>query len=224
MDRITLTQQNRLFWLGRYAERVYRSTEFMMDVYDSLIDRTNDLDYRGICSELGIPCDYEDSRDFCVRYLFDASAPGSVRSAAEMMLGNGMELRSTLKSRTLAYLQMAISALNLGENSDSPCVALQWVLDDIMAFRGSFDDSVAEEYTRNTLKAGKQIERLSLILRTGERLDAVNEELNLLLFRVRRSDLKLDAPSLDVILARTNGDLSVGNDVLLQSVESLVQV
>ena len=38
MDTVTLSKQNRLFWLGRYAERVYTTTQYMMKQYDRLID------------------------------------------------------------------------------------------------------------------------------------------------------------------------------------------
>ena len=30
MGTVTLSKQNRLFWLGRYAERVYTTTQYMM--------------------------------------------------------------------------------------------------------------------------------------------------------------------------------------------------
>ena len=30
MDTVTLSKQNRLFWLGRYVERVYTTTQYMM--------------------------------------------------------------------------------------------------------------------------------------------------------------------------------------------------
>ena len=38
MGPVTLSKQNRLFWLGRYAERVYTTIQVLMQDYDSLID------------------------------------------------------------------------------------------------------------------------------------------------------------------------------------------
>lgn len=156
MDTVTLSKQNRLFWLGRYAERVYTTTQYMMKQYDRLIDGKT-VDYQTFCAKMGIPCDYKDGDDFCRRYFFDTLSPCSIQSSVEAMLGNGMVLRETITSATLAYLQMAHSAMDLASRSDSPGVELQWVLDDIMAFRGSFDDSVEVE------TAHRQQRRLRLL-------------------------------------------------------------
>ena len=60
-----------------------------------------------------------------------------------------MVLRESITTPTLAYLQMAYNALQLAAKSDAPMVELQWVLDDIMAFRGSFDDAIDIESMRN---------------------------------------------------------------------------
>ena len=38
MDSITLSKQNRLFWLGRYSERVYTTLQFLLGQYDRYID------------------------------------------------------------------------------------------------------------------------------------------------------------------------------------------
>ena len=156
MDTVTLSKQNRLFWLGRYAERVYTTTQYMMKQYDRLIDGGT-VDYGTFCQKMGIPCAYDSGDDFCRRYLFDSTSPYSVQSGVEAMLGNGMVLRETITSPTLAYLQMAHTAMDLAAHSEAPSVELQWVLDDIMAFRGSFDDSVEVE------TAHRQQRRLRLL-------------------------------------------------------------
>ena len=129
MDTVTLSKQNRLFWLGRYAERVYTTTQYMMKQYDRLIDGET-VDYETFCQKMGIPCAYDSGDDFCRRYLFDSTSPYSVQSGVEAMLGNGMVLRETITSPTLAYLQMAYTAMELAAHSEAPSVELQWVLDD----------------------------------------------------------------------------------------------
>ena len=43
MDFISLSKTNRLFWLGRYYERVSLSIRHMMGAYDAMID-TNTFD------------------------------------------------------------------------------------------------------------------------------------------------------------------------------------
>lgn len=220
MDTISLSKQNRLFWLGRYSERVYGTIRYGMQVYDRLIDGTQ-VDYQGFCRKMGIPCDYENSEDFCRRYLFDGQNPYSVRAAVDAMLGNGMVLRETITSPTLAYLQMAQGAMDLASKSDSPGVELQWVLDDIMAFRGSFDDSVEEEFARNITKTGGMVERISMMLRLGLQPQRLERELRKLLNRLYKTDLTPNPQALEVITRRALEGAPVDEATLLASVEGL---
>ena len=88
---------------------------------------------------------------------------------AEQMLGNGMVLRETIGSSTLAYLQMAVYTLDEGAEDEVIGLKLLQVLDNIMAFRGCYDDFIAEDAVRNTIKCGASVERLSYTLRTGLR-------------------------------------------------------
>ena len=224
MDTVTLSKQNRLFWLGRYAERVYTTTQYMMKQYDRLIDGET-VDYETFCQKMGIPCAYDSGDDFCRRYLFDSTSPYSVQSGVEAMLGNGMVLRETITSPTLAYLQMAHSAMELAARSEAPGVELQWVLDDIMAFRGSFDDSVDAEAARNITKSGSSVERVSLMLRLGTVEDEVLcRELQKLLNRLYKTDLTADPGALEVVTQKAMGGGEVDRCRLLASVEGLLLV
>ena len=223
MDTVTLSKQNRLFWLGRYAERVYTTTQYMMKQYDHLIDGGT-VDYGTFCQKMGIPCAYDSGDDFCRRYLFDSTSPYSVQSGVEAMLGNGMVLRETITSPTLAYLQMAHSAMELAARSEAPGVELQWVLDDIMAFRGSFDDSVEVEAARNITKVGALVERISLMLRLGWQAERLDLELQKLLNRLYKTDLPPEKDALEVIARRTVQGEQVDSVTLLHSVEGLFRV
>ena len=220
MDTVTLSKQNRLFWLGRYAERVYTTTQYMMKQYDRLIDGES-VDYASFCETMGIPCFYESGNDFCRRYLFDGLSTYSVRSSVEAMLGNGMVLRETITSPTLAYLQMARNAMVLAENSESPVVELQWVMDDIMAFRGSFDDSVETEEARNITKAGGMVEHISLMLRLGWQTERLDRELQKLLNRLYKTSLPVNQTALDTIMCKAVYREAVDRPELLRSVEGL---
>lgn len=223
MGTVTLSKQNRLFWLGRYSERVYSTVQFMLDQYDRLIDGGS-VDYARFCRDMGIPCRYESGEDFCRRYLFDADDPYSIQSSVEAMLGNGMVLRETISTPTLAYLQMAQSAMELAARSEGPSVQLQWVLDDIMAFRGSFDDSVEAEQARNIVKSGGMVERISLMLRLNWRLDRLDQELRKLLNRLYKTDLPVDDAALDAVSRRAVNGEAVESLLLLRSVEGLFRV
>ena len=223
MDTVTLSKQNRLFWLGRYSERVYATTRHMMKQIDLLIDG-RPVAYQDYCARLGIPCIYTSDEDFCRRYLFDAGDPNSVMSAAEAMLGNGMVLRETLTSQTLAYLEMAHSAMEMAGRSEAPVVELQWVLDDLMAFRGSFDDTVEAESARNITKSGGMVERLSLMIRLGAPADRTMRELRKLLNRLYKTDLTPDAVALAVVEGRAVEEKAVPDAQLLTAVEGLFRL
>lgn len=226
MGTLSLSKTNRLYWLGRYHERVFTTLQFMLDCYDRMIDGAP-VDYVGYCSRLGIPCAYTDAEDFVRRYLFDPDDPNSVRAAAEQMLGNGMVLRETISSPTLSYLQMAVSAMNLAAESSSPSVELQWVLDDIMAFRGSFDDYIDDENTRNIIKCGASVERISLFLRLNFRRRTLIKELHKLLNRLYKTKLPTNPDALDVLqdYVLNNGDEPRrGETELIYAVEHLFAV
>lgn len=223
MGTFSLSQQNRLFWLGRYSERVYTTVSFMLEQYDRQIDG-GAVDYQRFCKNMGIPCIYESGEDFCRRYLFDGGDPCSIQSSVEAMLGNGMVLRETISTPTLAYLQMAHSAMNLAAHSDGPSVELQWVLDDVMAFRGSMDDAVDSEQTRNIVKSGSMVERISLMLRLSFHLDRLDQELRKLLNRLYKTGLPVNREAVDVMTKQAMEGGEVERLELLRAAESLFQV
>lgn len=223
MGPVTLSKQNRLFWLGRYAERVYMTVQFLMNTYDTLLDGAA-VDYADFCRRLGVENVYRDAGDFCRRFLFDSSQICSVRATMEALLGNGMVLRETISSPTLAYLQMAESAMEMASRSEAPAVELQWVLDDIMAFRGSFDEAVDHEGVRNITKTGGTLERLSLMLRLDWQPEQLRHEMCKLLNRLYKTDLTTNPEALETITAYALEDQDVEKMKLLQSVEGLFVV
>ena len=223
MGPVTLSKQNRLFWLGRYAERVYMTVQFLMQAYDTLLDSTA-VDYADFCHRLGVENVYRDAGDFCRRYLFDGSQPCSAQASMEALLGNGMVLRETITTPTLAYLQMAESAMQMASRSEAPAVELQWVLDDIMAFRGSFDEAVDHEVVRNITKTGGTVERLSLMLRLDWQSDRLRQEMRKLLNRLYKTDLATQPQALQTITAYALEDQEVEAPELLRSVEGLFVV
>ena len=223
MDSITLSKQNRLFWLGRYSERVYTAVQILMSQMDRLLDG-GEVDYPDFCHRLGIPCPYQSAEDFVCTYLFSPEDPNSVRTSADLMLGNGMVLRETISTPTLAYLQMAQTAMELAAKSASPTVELQWVLDDIMAFRGSFDDSVETESARNITKAGVSVERLRLMLRLDWQPERLEGELRKLLNRLYKTDLPTHIAAREVVAQQAMGEGAAQRQDLLESVEGLFLV
>ena len=220
MGPVTLSKQNRLYWLGRYAERVYMTVQLMMKEYDSLLDGTG-FAYADFCRRLGAENVYANAEDFCRRYLFDENQPCSAKASMDALLGNGMVLRETISSPTLSYLQMAESAMEMASRSEAPAVELQWVLDDIMAFYGSFDGSVEVENARNITKTGGLVERLSLMLRLDLQPEKVEPELQKLVNRLYKTDLTPQPGPLAVIEKQALEDQPAEPAALLAAVEGL---
>ena len=191
---------------------------------------TNSFDYEGYCRQQGIPNIYQDVEDFFQRYIFDMENPDSIRYAAEQMLGNGMVLRESIGSSTLAYLQMAVYALDEGAGGEATGLQMLEVLDNIMAFRGSYDDFIADDNVRNIIKCGASVECISFALRTGYREENVPEELRKFIKRITRTKLQTSALALQSILRQEriydgkNTDDVLSKDDFLQAVENLFLV
>ena len=98
---------DRLFWLGRYSERVYTTLKLFSLSFDSLIEQSVD-DHRAFCESLEIPDIYRDKEDFIARYPFGLDDPNSIISNLYRAYDNAIELREEIGSETLSFIQMAI--------------------------------------------------------------------------------------------------------------------
>ncbi len=119
---------------------------------------------------------------------------------------------------------MAHNAMELASQSDGAGIQLQWVLDDIMAFRGSMDDAVENEKARNIVKAGELVERVSLMIRLGWHLENLDRELRKLMSRLYKTHLTTDEAALDVLTGKVIDKKEPELSLLLTSIENLFQV
>ena len=92
MDTYSVSKVNRLFWLGRYSERVLTMTQIMMKNYDTMIDGGG-IGYQKICVAMGIPDHYGSERSFVSSFLFDPADGSGVAASVQHMLDNAMLLR-----------------------------------------------------------------------------------------------------------------------------------
>lgn len=222
MGTITLSKANRLFWLGRYLERVYTSLKASRPLFEADTDGQEE-NYAGYCEKLGLPNDYQSTANFIRRYYFDSDNPYSIVTALGHAYDNAVVLRETLTTETLAYIQMAVSAMQLAASSTGPGVGLQWVLDDIMAFRGSCEEKIDEEVSRNIIKTGASLERVDLYLRLGYDSALCEREFSRLFNRLYKAQLNTDQTKLnflvDAILDKTT-EMPFRSD-LLKAVDGL---
>lgn len=199
MGIISLNKASRLYWLGRYTERVYTGLKTVKPIYDASVDG-READFAHYCRCLGIPCGYTDTADFCKRYFFDTNNPNSLAASLVYAHDNAIVLRDTLTTDTLAYILMAMSAMDKAAKSDTPGVQLQWVLDDIMAFRGSCEENIYDEDVRSMIKLGASVERVDLCLRLGVEPEKTRREFERLFNRLYKTQLTPDRQNLDLLV------------------------
>ncbi|MCI8663134.1 MAG: alpha-E domain-containing protein [Hungatella sp.] len=176
MGIISIEKADRLFWLGRYAERVLTTLVAFFDFYDEMIDG-DEKAYRIYCKKIAIPDVYKSKEDFQQKYLFDGQNPDSVISNMERAFDNAVVIRGELGTYTLSYIQMALDVLKgEGGKADAPAYDLQQVIDYLNAFWGCMDDQTEDEECRNIIKCGKYLERLDLYMRLGYSAKAIDKE------------------------------------------------
>lgn len=198
MGIISLEQADRLYWLGRYTERVYTTLNIFAKKYDDLIDGLAD-GYTSFCKSIDIPNVYQSREDFMSNYPFDANNPDSIISNLNRAYDNAIVLRESIGSETLAFIQLAIYEMNRAAVSKAPVVELQKVNDNLLAFYGTVDDQIDSENVRNIIKAGKRIERIDMYARLGVARSELEREVDRMIPRVERSGLNYDPEKLEYI-------------------------
>ncbi|MDO5156565.1 MAG: alpha-E domain-containing protein [Eubacteriales bacterium] len=191
MGIISVEQADRLYWLGRYTERVYTTLNIFSKSFDHLIDGMVDS-YVGFCESIDIPNIYADKEDFVNSYPFDVNNTDSIISNLNRAYDNAIMLRESIGSETLAFIQLAIYDMNKAAKSKAPMIELQKVNDNLLAFYGTVDDQIDSENVRNIIKAGKRIERIDMYARLGVSKEELTREVFRMIPRVERSGLDYD--------------------------------
>lgn len=205
MGIISEEQADRLYWLGRYAERVYTTLKIYSESFDTMIDKFDD-NYMEFCKEVDIPNIYSGKEDFNERYPFDPENSDSIISNLNRAYDNAIVLRESIGSECLAYIQLAIYEMNRASKSKAPLIELQKVNDNLLAFYGTVDDQIDSENIRNILKAGKRIERIDLYARLGASRKEIKREIIRMIPRVKKSGLDYDAYKLRAIEEEIEAD------------------
>ena len=195
MGTVTLGKLDSLYWLGRYIERVYQSISMYKTTYDKLIDRDSKF-FETECEKMGIANTFESAQDFAWRIAFDTEHPLSIITNLYRAYDNAMIMRDEITSETLAYIHLALAEMKRGKKSDAPLMELQNVEDLIFAFWGCLDDKVDDQGVRNTVKAGKGIERLDILLRRGAGREDLVREINRLMSRIDTTELPCNRKAL----------------------------
>ena len=205
MGIISVENSDRLFWLGRYSERVYTSTRLFADSFDKMIDM--DLEnYAVFCAQLDIPNIYCSKEDFCRRYIHDEQDPNSIYSNLMRAYDNAIVLRNEIGSEPIAYIQLCVYDMKRNRTASAPIVGLQKIVDNILAFWGIVDDMIENENIRNIIKTGKRIERLDLYGRLQADRESISREIHRLAGRITKTNLHYDTAKLDKLCGMAEQD------------------
>jgi hypothetical protein len=168
MDIISVDHSSNLFWLGRYAERVYTTLFTFFDYYDKMLDKDKGC-YRTFLEKLEIEDKYGGSDSFVRGYFYndgvDEPDDFSVDAAFRSAYDNALVLRHVIGSESLAYIHLAVDAFHYSRDASNLRLALMPALDYLLAFWGSIDDKLANGEAGNIIKCGKFVERLDLYFR-----------------------------------------------------------
>lgn len=219
---LSVEHSDQLYWLGRYSERVYTTLRYFAERFDSLIEVKNE-DYDEFCRRQDIPDIYTSKEDFISRYCFDENDPNSIYANLLRAYDNAIVLREEIGSETLAYIQLAVYAMNKAKVSDAPLVQLQKVVDNIVAFWGMADDDIDSGRVRSMIKLGKRVERIDLYARMKEDPAELKREMKRLNLRIERTGINYNAMK----LAHLNYMVEMENisyDLVVEEIESLFDV
>ena len=103
---------NHLFWLGRYAERVYTTLALLRSSRDGETDGN-----RGAVAccfaRLGCPLEYGCTEEQAIlRFLYDPELAGSLRQSLESAYENSIVLREDLSTESLSYIYLCRKHIN----------------------------------------------------------------------------------------------------------------
>ncbi|MFI3206029.1 MAG: alpha-E domain-containing protein [Clostridia bacterium] len=220
MGIISIEHSDRLFWLGRYTERVYTTLLLFANSYDIMIDADVD-NYIEFCKKLDIPNIYTSDNNFVMHYCFDKEDTNSIYCNLIRAYDNAIVLREEISSDALSYIQLAIYEMEKAKVSKAPLMALQKVIDVLMAFWGMIDDKTDNKNARNIIKTGKHIERLSLYGRLHSSDDEISREVNRLLGRIQQTKLVYQKKELEKIYILANAK-EMDYYSIVQKVEHLI--
>ena len=220
MGIISVENTDRLYWLGRYTERVYSTIKIFESRFDSMIDVT-EQEYQDFCRSQDIPNVYRSRDDFARKYCFSLKDENSIFSNLMRAYDNAIVLREEIGSDTLSYIQLAVYAMNQAALSKAPLIGLQKVTDNLVAFWGMADDDIDESQIRNMIYVGKLVERIDLYARLKEKPEKLRRATRRLVNRIDKSTMRYNPKT----LAHVNYLVQLEEppyDTLIESIEDLV--
>lgn len=165
MSSISPAKANHLFWLGRYAERLFAQLHFLRRYYDLCLDEGREDALQIYCRKLSLVSCPADRETFLYQHLFE-NTPGSLLYCLECLNDNSIVLREELTTASISYVNLCMATLNhCRHKHDINIVRLQPVTDYILAFWGSVFQHVTNIATLDMLFIGKHVEYIDMYSR-----------------------------------------------------------
>lgn len=166
---------NRLYWLGRYAERVYLNLHLLRRTHDLMIDGEAH-DYEKYYENLGAVNNYPDNESAKIGFMYDINNPNSIISGIEAANDNAIVLRNDIMSETLSYVQMSLEHIRReAQKKGSNITDLQCITDWMLAFWGSIEERVYSEQVKFFLQIGKLVEHIDMNIRFDYKFYRIEE-------------------------------------------------
>ena len=171
---------NRLFWLGRYQERVYMTLHLLRQCYDRMIDG-DAKDYEEFWQKLDSTSSYDTPEAFRLGMMYDENNPCSIISELNFAKDNAILLREDILSETLSYIEMSIAHMNKCKAaSESNITQLQPITDWSLSFWGSIFQRINNFKIISLIVIGRNVEYMDMLIRFGypfERIQIAYEEI-----------------------------------------------
>ncbi len=164
-NAISAAKANRLYWLGRYTERVYISLHLLRRYYDKMID-SEGKEYEEFYQKLDGSNPYPDTESFRLGYMYDDKNPCSIISGLTAANDNAIVLREEIMSETLSYIQLSLCHIQqMAKEKDANITNLQCITDYLLAFWGSADERISNPRVSNIMHIGKGVENIDMHIR-----------------------------------------------------------
>lgn len=159
---------NRLYWLGRYAERGYLFLHLMRKAYDEVLDvpvgetpvYSDFLRKLDVYVEGSLDTSYQ-----IMDQLYNPDTVTSLRSIVELMMDNAIVLRNDIRTESFSYIEICCDLIRAKSASrDTNITNLQPITDALLAFWGSIQERVYGQ-ARTFLMLGKLIEHIDMNVR-----------------------------------------------------------
>lgn len=173
---ISAANANRLYWLGRYEERVYMTLHLLRKCYDKMIDGKPE-DYAAFWQKFDAGKAYTTTEEFTYGMMYDENNPSSILSAQTYAMDNAMMLRENITSETLSYLEMSIAKIKSCKQDGAMNISdLQQVTDWSLAFWGSADQRIFNQKALILMHIGRTIEYMDMMLRFDYAFNRIAKE------------------------------------------------